>query len=247
MKTIDYEAKVADSCRHCGSPIEVYKWVVECEEEGLNGLGTTSCEACIEKYTIDQHLRVINVRWENVIPKRYRKTDRKDSRFPKSHWKQLRTNDVKRNLIIYGPDGIGKTRLAVEWLKLVVWRNHYSFDFLPAEDINGMFDTRENEVELKRFQSPDVLLIRGLFDELDNDQRSTKWVKRLLMHRKRNNKITLATSYITSRAFTKLGKDYWATDRERLHNIVSGWQHETLGAPNTGGDGLPLEEEDTGF
>lgn len=232
---IDKTLMVQDACRHCGKPIEVYQWVVESTLHGLGGLNTTSCDSCIEAYEAEKHKKAMEYRWQNIIPKRYLNTDKKDPKFPMALWQQVRKADLSKGLILYGALDTGKTRLAVEWMKLSAWKYGHTFDYLACDTINGIVDNKETEVKMVRFEAPAVLLIQGLFDELDNDNKSTKWMKRLLMSRKRNNKITYATSFTNSGQFRMSGKDWWFTDRDRVCKIVETWQiqHLTGNAPKT--------------
>ena len=242
---VDDGSTYQDYCRHCQEPITMPSWLNKFPPP-IGGKGTTSCQKCIDRYEDDRFKTAMLQTWESRVPRRYRKTDHQDPRFPKDLWKRLKTCDKNRSLIIYGPDELGKARLMVEWVKQVVWSKRATFNFLQAEDVDSFYDHRDAEVKLKELAGVQVLGIKGMLDEICNMPKAVKWMKRLLMARRSNGYITVATSYTNSRQFQNIGKDYYENDRVRIHKLIEkDWQVETWydAAPTIGQQELNTGED----
>ena len=225
-----------DFCRHCSAPITMAGFL-KTFKEPIGGKGTTSCPKCIDDYENDRFKKHMENAWVSKVPRRYRKTDHQDPRFPKELWSRMKTLDKSRSLIIYGPDELGKARLMVEWVKTVVWARRATFNFLLAEDIDSYYDHRDAEVKLKELAGVQVLGIKGMLDEICNMPKAVKWMKRLLLARRAAGYITVATSYTNSRQFQNIGKDYYENDRVRIHKLIyKDWQMEdwSSAVPTTG-------------
>lgn len=168
----------------CGAAFQCERWVSQ----------VTACDECVTKSKDADALARVKKHWEKICPKGFRDTDKQHAGFPRAQLAELKDWDCTKSLLMYGPTGQGKTRLALLMLKRAMMRNHW-VDVLWPEKLRSLVQGYDSTV-FDRYAGYDVLMMDDPLITACRESKLVDALKNLVDVRMREKKVTIFTSQI---------------------------------------------------
>ncbi len=198
-------------CNHCPTTFECRRIVAP----------FVACDACIEKATHDEKMKLHQRYWEHVCPERFRKTDPKHKDFPLAVFKDLRKEDPKKSLFLYGPTGTCKTRVGMLLLQHHLVRDQ-RVGVLWPEKLRSLVQGFDNST-FDQYANYDVLLMDDVLLSACRESKLVDVVKQLIDVRMRHERPFIITSQIGQEDELKEGKEFGeakSADLERIKAVL---------------------------
>ena len=155
--------------------------------------------------------------WEKVCPKGFRDTDKAHAGFPKLQLAQLKDWIGEESLFLYGPTGMGKTRLALLMIRRAMMKNKWVGVLWP-EKLRSLTQGFDNTT-FDHYAAYDVLLMDDPLLTACRESKLVDAVKMLVDVRMREKRPTIFTSQIGTEEELSDGKEFKeakAADMERI-------------------------------
>ena len=195
----------------CGAKFQAARWVAS----------RTACDECIEKAADLAAKGRVKKHWEKICPKGFRDTDKKHAGFPKLQLDQLNGWTGTESLFLYGPTGMGKTRLAMLMIRRAMMKNHWVGVLWP-EKLRSLTQGFDNST-FDHFAAYDVLLMDDPLLTACRESKLVDAVKMLVDVRMREKRATIFTSQIGTEEEVTDGKEFGeakGADKERIKAVL---------------------------
>jgi len=155
----------------------------------------TCCEPCKAKALEEDRIAKARLYWEATCPPSFRDTDTNHPSWPKAQYAATRNWKGEESLLLYGPTGVGKTRLAMWLIKRCLLQNNSHVGVIWPYELKAVRHEREIINWVKKWGRYDVLL---LDDPLQGaaDSRITDALKDLIAYRQDWKRPCIFTSQI---------------------------------------------------
>lgn len=198
-----------------------------CEREKFRAVrllaGKMKCPSCCDAHELEALKNQCRVAWERLAPRMFRETDVKHPDFPKGIWKELKASwDLNESLVLYGPTGAAKTRVAMLLLQWAMFRGK-TVDVIWPEELVDYAKGRDRLNKIKSHGSSNVLLLDDALLTGAADERVASFVKDIIDFSQRNGNSIIITTQVGGEAYKEAG-DKWENatkaDRERIEALL---------------------------
>tara|TARA_R110002110_G_scaffold74463_5_gene196991 strand:+ start:4099 stop:4815 length:717 start_codon:yes stop_codon:yes gene_type:complete len=208
----------------CEEIIEVTCW--KCEKATYQSsrllAGSTACHACCDQHELEEKTRQCRDLWEKICPPLFRDTDIKRDDFPLAILKELQARSDGESLLLFGPTGSAKTRVAMELLKRAIWHGK-SANTLWPEELTEYAKGRERLPMLHRYSGLHLLLLDDALLTGAADERVASFLKDLIDMSQRQGNSIIITSQVGGADYMQQAKKFnnlTAADSERIAALM---------------------------
>lgn len=204
-------------CRTCG------KETITVSQGQYDTFGPTAvCGTCSEAKDVEIRARDCRSFWIRHCPATYRETDTSREDFNKEAWRRMKTYRLTDNMVLLGPSGVCKTRMACQWAKIALGRG-MSVKLMFPEDLKDQprFKTRKEHLDSLAY--PDLAVLDDLFLVSASKDAVAEFIKDLIDRRLRDKKATVITSQVDADDFESDAAKFdnlSSTENQRIEAIV---------------------------
>lgn len=213
-----------------GSPMSPAKDIVDitcwkCEQVTYRGprlMSGQACVACCEQNELEEKTNQCRDLWEKICPPLFRDTDTKRDDFPLAILKELQARPDGESLLLFGPTGSAKTRVAMELLKRAIWKGK-SANTLWPEELTEYAKGRERLLMLNRYSGLHLLLLDDALLTGAADERVASFLKDLIDMSQRQGNSIIITSQVGGADYLEQAKKFnnlTTADAERIHALM---------------------------
>lgn len=182
------------ACPHCKAPIESARGL-------MRRFGPPACAPCAARREAEIRVEQLRSHWTRICPEAFRDTNPNHPGFDLAAWAQVKGNPFGSSLLLVGPSGAGKTRMAMHRLKLELNKGR-TVKAIFAEEISDHPKFASRLDRLKALCIPDTLLLDDALLAGASNRDTSAFLKDLIDRRQRHAKATIVTAQIDGYAYS---------------------------------------------